>query len=191
MHDLTRDEMLDRLPELLHGTLSAGERAQIEAALRTDAELADDLATLRAVSATKRTTPAINIAQIVAALPAPPAHAVAPDVMVDQLAARRAAKRPWISTRFARAAALLVVVGGGTLVSVVSHRGGGATGPVDVVAESTVAGAMAQTGLGLGAPLEDLSVEQLKALEAEIQALDGVPSEEPDASADLLAGEGA
>jgi hypothetical protein len=188
MRELTRDEMLDRLPELLHGTLSADVRAQIDAALRDDPQMADELETLRTVMAGRGQTPPIDIARIVAALPAPPAVITAA-VPVDQLAERRAAKRPWISTRFARAAALLVVVGGGTLVSVLGRDGTAPAGGADVVAESSAAAV--QTGLALGAPIDELSMEQLQALEAEIKALDGVPSDEPDGTAELLAGEGA
>jgi hypothetical protein len=45
--------------------------------------------------------------------------------------------------------------------------------------------------LGLGASTDELSVEQLRALEADIRTLDGIPAAEPDAAADYLAGEGA
>lgn len=96
-----------------------------------------------------------------------------------------------ISQRFARAAALLVVVGGGTMVTVWNGRNTAPLPrPVAVLAESVAVGA-ATMQLGLGASTDDLSVEQLRALEADIRALDGIPAAEPDAGSDLLAGEGA
>jgi hypothetical protein len=87
---------------------------------------------------------------------------------------------------------LLVVVGGGTMVSVWG-RGGTAPAPVvpDVRAESAMAAGTGAMQLGLGTSTDDLSVEQLRALESDIRALDGMPSAEPDAGTDLLPVEGA
>ncbi len=189
MRDMTRDEVQDLLPELLHGRLSADETAGLERAVAADPDLADELALLRAVHASSR-APAIDTARIVAALPTP-TGITARTPVVDELALRRETKRPMISTRFARAAALLVVVGGGTMVSIWSGRSPAIT-PVTqpVAAESLVVGATAMQ-LGLGASTDELTVEQLRALEADIRALDGIPSAELESGSDLLAGEGA
>lgn len=190
MRDKTRDELQDALPDLLHGRLSADEAATVERAVRADPDLMAELAMLRAVHAAHDHTPTVDVARILRSLPAPASQVVAPEV--DQLALRREAKRPVISRRFARAAALLVVVGGGTMISVLSGRGAGpgtttvATSPA---AESLALAAAMQ--LGLGTSTDDLTVEQLRALEADIRALDGVPSADPDVTIDLLAGEGA
>lgn len=189
MRDMTRDDMQDQLPDLLHGRLTADDAAALERAVAADPGLAAELAVLRAVRAAQAGTPVLNVARIVAALPAAPAAAVAP--VIDDLAARRAVRRPLISYRFARAAALLVVVGGGTLVSVWNGRTRGASdGAAAVRAESVAVGAGAMQ-LGLGTSTDELSVEQLRALEADIRALDGIPSAEPDAGSEFLAGEGA
>ena len=192
MRDMTRDEMQDLLPELLHGRLAADEAAALERAVAADPGLAAELAMLRVVRSSHAPMPALDLSRIVAALPAPPTAPVlaAP---VDELAARRAARRPLISYRFARAAALLVVVGGGTMVSVWSGRTRAVVPGVETVrAESVAVGAgSGAMQLGLGASTDELSVEQLRALEADIRSLDGIPSAEPDAATDFLAGEGA
>lgn len=189
MRDMTRDELQDCLPDLLNGGLSAADAAAVERAVAADPELAAELALLRRVRSAHRASAPIDTASIVSALPAPPTPRQAP--VVDDLAMRRAAKRPLISYRFARAAALLVVVGGGTMVTLWSGRGRtGSIGPVAITAES-VAVAGDQMQLGLGTSVDELSNEQLRALEADIRALDGVPSADLDAVTDLLAEEGA
>lgn len=187
MHDMTRDELQDCLPDLLNGRLNATDAAAVERAVAADPELSAELAMLRRVRSVHRAAPSIDVAGIVAALPPAPVQMLAP--VVDELALRRAAKRPLISYRFARAAALLVVVGGGTMMTVWNGRGrADSAGDVRIAAESlAVAGDAMQ--LGLGASTDDLSDEQLRALEADIRSLDGVPSAEPDAVTDLLAAE--
>jgi anti-sigma factor RsiW len=191
MRDMTRDELQDCLPDLLNGRLTAADAELVERAVATDPELAQELALLRAVRTAHRVAPtAINVAQIVGALPAAPAPAVAP--LVDELALRRNAKRPAISLRFARAAALLVVVGGGTMVTVWSGRQpGSVSSTVRPSAESLAVNPSAVPQLGLGTSTDELSVEQLRALEADIRALDGVPAAEPEVATDLFAAEGA
>ncbi|MBC7843567.1 MAG: hypothetical protein H7099_14700 [Gemmatimonadaceae bacterium] len=189
MRDRTRDELQDLLPELLHGRLAAIDAAALEQAIAADPELAAELAVLRAVRAAQRPAPVLDIARIVSALPAPPATRVAPPI--DELATRREAKRPIMSRAFARAAALLVVVGGGTMVSVWGGRGTTSAPDSPIVVAESAAVARNTMQLGLGTLTDELSVEQLRALEADIRALDGVPSAEPDAAPDLMSVEGA
>ncbi len=195
MRDMTRDELQDRLPELLHGRLSAAEAAELERAVSADPELMEELALLRSVRAAHRHAPVIDVSRIVGALPAPsvvPAVAVTGSgPVIDELAERRNARRPVISRRFARAAALLVVVGGGTMVSVWERSGTAPTPVVPVVsaAPATVVGSTMQ--LGFGTSTDELTVEQLRALESDIRSLDGVPSADPESVTDLLPAEGA
>ena len=193
MRDLSRDELQDLLPDLLHGRLSATDAMALEQAVAADpelaAELAAELALLRSVRAAQRPVPAVNVARIVSALPSPPN--AAGSTQVDELAHRRQAKRPMISRTFARAAALLVVVGGGTMVSVWEGRGTASIPVPPVVAAETAAVGGNTMQLGLGTSTDDLSVEQLRALESDIRSLDGVPSAEPDAATDLMPAEGA
>ena len=198
MHDMTRDEMQDRLPDLLHGRLSPVDAAALEQHIATDPGLAAELAMLRLVMTSHRSAPRVDVARVVAALPTSPAAAaaaaaaaaVAPSV--DDLGMRRAARRPVVSRAFLRAAALLVVVGGGTMVSV--WNGGSTSVPAastPVTTESIASAGAGAMQLGLGTSTDDLSVEQLRALEADIRALDGVPSGDVDAASDVFTAGGA
>ncbi|MCC7052252.1 MAG: hypothetical protein IT355_03230 [Gemmatimonadaceae bacterium] len=193
MRELTKFEVQDLLPDLLHDRLDADLARSVRAAVEADAELAAELALLRTVHASRRAAPVLDIGRIVAALPPAPSMAshADPAPVLDDLAARRAARRPAISQRFARAAALLVVVGGGTLATIYgTGRDQPVTTPAVTTAESVaVAGETMQ--LGLGTSTDELSVEQLRALEDDIRALDGIPSAEPESGMDLMAGEGA
>ena len=189
MRDKTRDELQELLPELLHGRLTATDAAELERAVTADPDLAAEFAVLRSVRASHRQAPAIDIARIVAALPSPPSAQVAPEI--DQLAQRREAKRPMISRKFARAAALLIVVGGGTMVSVWEGRRTASAPVSPIIASEAPAVAGAAMQLGLGASTDELSVEQLRALESDIRSLDGVPSAEPETTPELLPSEGA
>lgn len=190
MRDMTRDELQDLLPELLHGRLSATDAAELERAVAADPDLSAEMDLLRAVRRVQQPARAIDVARIVAALPSPPFAQLPP--VIDELAQRREAKRPMISRRFARAAALLLVVGGGTMVSVWERRGT-ASAPVSPIAarDSQVLAASTAMQLGLGTSTDELSVEQLRALEADIRSLDGVTSAEPEAATELLPSEGA
>lgn len=190
MREMTRGEVQDLLPDLLHERLSAEDATTVQRAIASDPDLAAELALLGSVRRTLEKSPApVNASRIVGALPTAPTQVRVQ--LDDELAMRRAARRPLISARFARAAALIVVVGGGTLVSV--FRPGQSTGPVvpgGITAES-IAAAGSPMQLGLGAYTDDLTVDQLRALEADIRSLDGVPSAELDSSTDPLTGEGA
>lgn len=190
MRNWTRDELQDCLPDLLHGRLPADEAAEVARAVAADPELTAELALLRSVRGAYRSAASsIDVSRIVSALPAPPAVPVS--LLVDDLAARRAVntRRPLISLRFARAAAVLVVVGGGTMITVWNgRRTADIPGVTPVSAESLVVAGQAMQ-LGFGTSTDDLSTEQLRALEADIQSLDGTPSADPDATIDLLDGE--
>ena len=189
MLELTRFEVQDLLPDLLHDRLDGDLADAVRRAIAADPTLGEELAQLRRVQAAHRSAPVIDIGRIVAALPPAPAPVVEPPI--DELAVRRAAKRPMISQRFARAAALFVVVGGGTLATIYGTGRTPATiAPAVQQAESVAVGGDAMQ-LGLGASTDELSVEQLRALEDDIRALDGIPSAEPESGTDLLAGEGA
>jgi hypothetical protein len=197
MRDMSRDEMQDLLPELLHNRLSEADAAQLRDALHTDAALAAEYALLQSVSTAHRSAAPVNVSRIVAALPtqSQPTSAralqlhVAPEL--DELAARRAAKRPLVSTRFARAAALLLVVGGGTMVSVWSTRNNTPAPAIGAAPADSFADGTPAPQLGLGASTDDLSVEQLRALETDIKSLDGLPSADIDAGNEFMEGEGA
>jgi anti-sigma factor RsiW len=189
MRDWTRDELQDCLPDLLHGRLSATDAAAVEQAVARDPGLAAELDVLRrAQSALTRSAPVIDVSRIVAALPMAPS--VSSSAPIDDLAARRAAKaRPMISQRFARAAALVVVVGGGSLIAILNPRRPATVAVAPAVTSESALVADQAMQLGFGASTDELSTEQLRALEADIRSLDGTPSIEPDVTIDLLDGE--
>jgi len=78
MTDCQQNEIRDRLPEYVHGTLGAAERAQVEAHLAGCAACRADVALLRSMSAAMaRSAPAVDVQRIVtAAKAARAAHGV-------------------------------------------------------------------------------------------------------------------
>ena len=191
MHELTRDEVQDRLVDLVHGRLSGAELALVEQAVAADVDLGDELRLLRSVHGALRGAPALDVAAIVAALPTP--SAMAPIAVTDDLAMRRATRQRGSMRRFARAAAVLAVLGGGTMIAL--SRGGvqspSEPAAVTALGSDTAGAAPMAMQLSLGASVDELSIEQLDALQTDIKALDGLPSADLDAATDLLAGEGA
>ncbi len=193
MHEPTRDEMQDRLVDMIHGRLAGDALASLERAVAADPALAEELALLRLVHGAMRGTPAIDVSAIVAALPAAPVtpSRIVPSAGGDDLAIRRAGRQRSGLMRFARAAAVLVVLGGGTLVAVSRTRSASTSGAVVTGAPDTLEAVERAMQLSLGMSVDELSVEQLDGLQADILALDGLPSAEPDAAGDLLDGKGA
>lgn len=190
MREMTRADVQDLLPDLLHGRLPAAVHADVERVVAADPDLSAELAVLRRLHAVHAASPVVDISRIVAALPTPPN--VMPSVAAerDELAARRRMPRAPRFAGFARAAAVLLVLGGSALVATRVSRT-----PDSAVATSAPAESLALVAdavqLGLGVPTDDLTVEQLRALERDIDALDGEPSAEPDAITNLADGEGA
>jgi anti-sigma factor RsiW len=167
MRDWDEGDLRDRLPLLLAGRLAADEAAAVRAHATDDPVLAEELALLRALREAHGAAPAVDVSAIVAALPAPARQPRAGGVPVTALRV----------TRWAQAAAVAAVLSVGSFGGWIARD----TAAVDRGAVSSVP-AVAQE-LGLGAPLEELSDEQLEALAAEIGTLDGLPSELPDAGA--------
>ena len=99
MRDMTRDELQDLLPELLHGRLSATDAAELERAVAADPDLSAEMDFLRSVRRVQQPARAIDVARIVAALPSPPFAQLPP--VIDELAQRREANRREIIGRFA------------------------------------------------------------------------------------------
>lgn len=195
MHDMTRAHAQDLLPDLLHGRLSDGERADVERVIASDPDLAAELSVLQRVHAALSASPTVDMSRILAALPPSPARGSvisAPPLADadDELATRRTVTRAPRSFALARAAAVLLVLGGGAVFGVRAVRA-----PDAPVASAAPGESLAlredPVQLGLGTPTDELTVDQLRALEQDIEALDGVPSAEPDAMTDLADGEGA
>lgn len=165
---LERGDRQDRLIELVHGTGSAASRADLDAALRADDDLAAELAVLRAarVALTPR-APVIDVDRVVAALPAAP---------VAQRGRARQLMR-WA------AAVATVALGGISLAVVQDGFRGQASGDLRVVAAESalVASAPASTSLEVtfGQGLSEFDDDELDALFSELAAFDGMLSVEP------------
>jgi anti-sigma factor RsiW len=156
MRECPNAEMRDLLPDVVHGQLSAGQRAEVEAHVAGCAACFDELALLQRVRAAMP-APTVDTAAIARALPA-------------YQAPRRSRMAPML-----RMAAGLVLVAGAA--SLVMRGGSRAPAPIDTLAQAV---APAAPVLSLGENFHDLSDSDLEALTAELQALDAVMSEEPE-----------
>ena len=190
MNDCLDGEMRDLLPGYVHGTLSGAERAAVSSHLLTCADCAAE-ADLIATASHAYSVPAIDVERIVRALPSTP----------------RGSQRAWFATGAWRAAAAvgLIALGAYSVVVVRSRLGAPAretaavsapaTGTSDAAASpravpaiDSPARAMATAtasrtrakGMSFGGGLSDLTDEQLDALLAELDALDSLPSAEPE-----------
>lgn len=203
MNDCPNGDVRDLLPDLLHERLDAETRAMVDAHVATCADCAAELDLLRQLRGS-RGTPRIDVASIVAAVPA----------------YRAPARRSWVSWR--AAAAITVIVAGASSVAVlqrgvpatavVSSRPipapvspsvpvspattpevassaptSTATAPIEdstpvvhatpVTQAPRVSGAARELAMGGGA-LGDLDDRELASLLKDIESLDAVPSVE-------------
>lgn len=211
MTDCPNAEVRDLLPDLVHGRLDAGSRADVERHVVHCAECAAEVALLRELRGAFQASPRVDVAAIIAAVP-------------DY---RRHGGRSWIGWR--TAAAITVLVAGGSSVAVL-QRGGttlvdsarsmpAVTAPgesasheatLPVPTPATVAGKSAvatatiprvdepttrpetvqpmrdaggrELAVGGGA-MNDLSDRQLASLLKDIESLDGLPTVEVDNAA--------
>ena len=105
MNDCPNGELRDLLPDFLHDRLNAADRAVVEAHLAGCADCRAELELLRTMRGALRRTPAIDVSDIVAKIPA----------------YRAPARRSWGGWRAAAAVALIAV--GGTSVAIANHVG--------------------------------------------------------------------
>lgn len=159
--ELDRGEIQDRLPDLARGTLSAEERAVVEAAVRADADLARELEIVRAARrALTPTVAAIDADRVVSAVRRP---------------AGGGASR---AMRWRIAAAIATVAIGGASLAVVQRAFRGPNG-ADVLSESTQVAPAKSLEISFGYDLSSLGDEELNKLVTDLEKSGGVPSEEP------------
>ena len=103
MTECSNGDMRDLLPDLLHGRLAPDARQSVEAHVQACADCREELALLRTMSATLRSGPSVNVAALVANIPA----------------YRSPARQGWGGWR--AAAAILVLAVGGTSVAVMQR----------------------------------------------------------------------
>ena len=163
MRKLERADMQDLLPDYVHGTLSAEERAQIDAALAHDPDLARELHVVRAVrGAFAGALPRIDVGRIVAALPA----------------SRRPERSRASMFRIAAAIATLAV-GGASLAVVQQTMRGDVTDSLVIRGESVTATVGEELAMSFGYDLSALDDDDLAALLADLEKSGGLPPAEP------------
>lgn len=160
MRDCSNAEMRDALPDLMHGRLADDRRATVQRHVDGCADCRAELALLERVRGSVP-VPAIDPARIVAALPAAPG--------------RTTRRVPAASTAWRVAAAVLLLVGSGTVLDRVSGPDG-VPGPDTLVRIANAAPAE----LSPGASIQDISDSELRALVDVIDTLDAVMQVEPE-----------
>ena len=194
-HELTHDcpdgELRDLLPGYAHDALRAAERARVEAHLETCAACADEVELIR-VAAGAFPAPSIEVGRIVKALPAAPRRArgtfagnewrIAAGIGAFAIGALSiamlrgaftgvpAARAPVPASTLAAAQPAETTVAPSGLVARVAPPSPKATGK----------------SISFGGGLGDLTDEQLDTLLGEIDALDALPSAEPEAHAPTI-----
>jgi anti-sigma factor RsiW len=174
-------EVRDFLPDLVHGRLGEVDTATMLAHVEACDSCAAELALLREVRSSARLAPAIDVAQIVSALPAPRVATVP-----IEAPARRSSMAPVLRV----AAAVVVLVLGGLVANDVRARNDAPA--VTTVAQSQPAResvAITETvpaiepaaaSLSLVAGVQDLTDAQIETLLSELNELETLPSTEPE-----------
>lgn len=199
MNDCTSAASRDRLPDLLHDRLDPIERAAVSAHVDACADCRREVALLMELrEALAAVSGPVNVERVVHALPAPgTVH-------------RRARERRQTRFDWRVAAAIVVLVGGGTFALRTIDRadparvfvsgsdsaspehttpaviaGRGAERASDTMSASAHAGGVGgeATELAIGGGLSDLNDGELRALIGEIERLDVLPSEQPETGA--------
>jgi anti-sigma factor RsiW len=199
MSDCANAEIRDRLPDLLHDRLDASARAVVTAHVATCVECHDELELLRGMHGMLiARSPRIDVAAVVAALPAPPRRDVRPI----------RPRRTWTDWRIA--AALTFLVAGGSSVALYRHAGVqtavvAETPSIDVPTQSPANNAVVpiatqvtsakpavtkpetlalassdEGGPAVASAAADLNDRQLQALLDDINRLEAVPITDPD-----------
>ncbi|MDH5234805.1 MAG: zf-HC2 domain-containing protein [Gemmatimonadota bacterium] len=193
MTDCLNDQMRDQLPLLALGALSGADEVAVRAHVATCASCR---AELEAIGHSRRVldavAPAVDVATIVAALPAPHLRVVAPDHTAVQPKPGRA---PWMTRSYLAAAASLLIVaslaspylmrmgdgpkGAGVPDSSVSVVPRGATSTVPTATTVSSTPAPASTALAVDGGLSDISDDDLRTLLAELESLEATIAVEP------------
>jgi len=192
MTDCPNGLIRDQLPEYVHGVLPADAAALVCAHLAECEDCRAEVALLGNVrAALSQGTPVMDVASIVAALPAP-------RVAAPRVAARRAPRRFAVTAvwQYAAAAALVLAVGSIALwrsapdgadqrladsSSAVAVPGTAASMPTDaaVVVQS-------EHGMTFGGGLSDLSLNDLQSLLGQMDSVRTLPSSNPESMTPVI-----
>jgi anti-sigma factor RsiW len=150
MTDCPNGEIRDLLPDLVHDRLTPDVRIEVEAHVSACGDCSEELALLRAMRASLRRAPAVNVGAIAAAIPA-----------------YRAPVRPsWGGWR--AAAAIVILAVGGTSVAVLQR---------DTLTSARPAAVTAPRELALGtSAVTDLDDGELSTLLEDLPTLDVLPA---------------
>ncbi len=166
MTDCPNAEIRDLLPDLLHERLDGASRERVEAHLRECADCRQELELLRRLR-DAAPAPSVDVAGIVAALPAP-------------------RRRPvWRAHAWQAAAAVLFMALGGTVVArYVTRSPSGDVARVAVAStnDSAVGASNGGIELSVGYGYTDLTDAQLQTLLQDVEKMSAVPMTDPDAS---------
>jgi anti-sigma factor RsiW len=164
MIDCPNVEMRDRLPDLANDTLAAAERDLVLAHLAHCAACTAEIEILRTTRLILRqSTPKVNVASIVLALPSYGSRAERAAV---------APRRGWANSWRVAAAVTFLAAGIGSYEVLRKDSG---IRPVDTMA---LASADSIVGFGLTGALADLSDAELTALASDIDDIEALPSTE-------------
>lgn len=174
MIDCPNVEMRDRLPDLVNESLDPGARVLVLAHLEECAACAAEIEILRSARLVLiQSTPRVNVAAIVAALPQPGVISIG-----SARSARRASWGAW------RAAAAITVFAAGIGSYAVLRP----DSPIRSVDSTQLAPAASDSsgGLALTGTLADLSDAELDALVKDIDGIEALPSAEVDAPSSAI-----
>lgn len=160
MTDCPNVEMRELLPDYLDGSLSASRRAEVDSHIASCDDCAEELALLRLVrQAYAETSPAVNVAGIVAALPRK---------------AVRPVRRPWrTSQAFQIAAAVsFIAVGGISLTVARSFLG---NDPTAIAVDTVIASGVETPAISFAGGVQDLGDEDLEALLSALETIEALP----------------
>ncbi len=171
MIDCPNGEIRDRLPDFVHGQLDTAARVEVSAHVAECAACTAELTLLRELRASLRTAPPVDVARIVAALPASGPRAVA--------GVRR---RVWSRVDWRVAAAVVAMaIGGGSMAVWNQVRSRGVeTAPIVESAPTPGVQRVAAAGLTSDADLVDASTAELESLLQDLESFDGLPEGEPE-----------
>jgi hypothetical protein len=165
-------EMRDRLPDLANDSLDPPARVLVLTHVEACAMCAAEIEILRSARLVMiESTPRVNVAAIVSALPAPEGVIHAEPGVVPIGRARSARGRNWGSWRIA--AAVTVLAGG-----IGSYAALRPESPLRAIDSTNIASVDTTAGLALTGALSYLSAAELDALVDDIGAIEALPSTE-------------
>jgi anti-sigma factor RsiW len=173
-------EVRDYLPDLVHGRLGEIDTATMLAHIEACDACAEEVKLLRAVKDEARITPSVDVARIVAALPAPE---VAPVVEAPPRTTPRSGAWKLIATA---AVVVVAAVAGTRLLDNPAQLGLPAVSesPATAEANSTAAGAPeANASIAMVPAVDELTDEELEELLGELETIEAIPSAEPEVAA--------